>query len=364
MDQSVARESALTKAEVLFAATSLQPGFGGIQRVARLMAKVLTQEFADRATVRFLTLHDTAPPPDIPGPVLPHAGSVWRMARNAVRQRGSHLITDACNLGQLNFLPGLQGQPYLTFMYGIEIWEESKPRWVMSAKAADVQIFITEYTRRRAEAVHGLFPRAVVCHLGTEYDAPPPPRPHWPDSTDVLIVGRMFGERFKGHHELIAAWPAVVAAVPTATLRIVGRGPAQQELETLAARSGAGRSIVFEGFVPDDRVDELYARAAVFAMPSRGEGFGLVYVEAMRHGVPVVASIHDAAPEVVIDGEVGYTVDLDELDQLAERLIRLLRNPDLAARLGRAGYDRWLNNYRFSHFRDRFTPILGDFLAR
>jgi phosphatidylinositol alpha-1,6-mannosyltransferase len=329
--------------------------------VARLVARVLISDFADRADLRFVTLHDTAPPPDLPAPVRPCQGSRVRMAYNALRRSRTHLITDACNLGQLRQLPGLGRKPYLTILHGIEIWEAAKPRWVRSAKAAAVQVFNSEYTRTRAEAIHGPFSRAQVCWLATESDDEPPERSR-PGSLDVLIVSRL-EEDYKGHRELIAAWPAVVAEVPGATLRVVGRGPGRQALEALAAESGAGRNIVFEGFVSEARLDELYARAAAFAMPSRGEGFGLVYIEAMRHGLPVIASTHDAGREVVLDGETGYTVNLENPGLLANRVVRLLQNADLAARLGAAGRRRWAEHFRFSGFRSRFRPIVDSFLS-
>lgn len=351
------------RSRVLFAATSLQPGTGGIQRVARLMAKVLTEEFADTASARFLTLHDTAAPPGIEAPVRPHGGSNWRMARSALLHGGSHLITDACNLGQLHGLPRLRRKPYLTFLHGIEIWEDAKPRWVRSAQAATVPLFNSNYSRARAEKLHGPFLRANVCWLATESDAAPPALPRPPGAADVLMVGRI-EERYKGHHDMVSAWPAVVAAIPGATLRIIGKGPGQPYLEDLAAKSGAGGNIVFEGFVSEERLEDLYSRAALFALPSRGEGFGLVYIEAMRHRLPVIASVHDAAQEVVLDGVTGYTVNLDEPGQLAERIIRVLRNPDLAARMGEAGHARWAEHFRYSGFRDRFALILRDFLAR
>jgi phosphatidylinositol alpha-1,6-mannosyltransferase len=179
----------------------------------------------------------------------------------------------------------------------------------------------------------------------------------------VLIVGRLENERYKGHRELIACWPRVVAAVPGATLRIVGRGPDLKHLQTLVARSAAAECISFEGFVPDEALEALYTRATVFAMPSRGEGFGLVYIEAMRHGLPVIASTHDAAPEVVLDGKTGYTVNLDRPHELPERVIYLLKNPELARELGRNGQTRWAAHFRYSAFRDRFRPLLREFLG-
>ncbi|MDY3551862.1 glycosyltransferase family 4 protein [Gemmata sp. JC717] len=346
---------------VLFAATSLEAGSGGIQRVARLMGRVLLEDFADRATVSLLSLHDEAPAADVGAPVRCAGGSRLRMAWHALRTSGTHLITDTCNLGRLRRLPGLN-RPHLAALHGIEIWEGASPAWVSSAKAATVQMFNSDYTRRRAERAHGRFGRAEVCWLATEAERPPPPRPRPSASAEVLVVGRMVADRDKGHRDLIAAWPSVVDAVPGATLRVVGRGPGQAALEALAAQSGAGQSIVFEGFATEERLDELYARATAFAMPSRGEGFGIVYIEAMRHGLPVVASVHDAAPEIVLDGGTGFTVDLDAPGQLADRVIRLLREPGLADRFGAAARCRWAEHFRFSCFRKRFGDILGRFL--
>jgi phosphatidylinositol alpha-1,6-mannosyltransferase len=96
---------------------------------------------------------------------------------------------------------------------------------------------------------------------------------------------------------------------------------------------------------------------------ARGEGFGLVYIEAMRHALPVIASIHDAAPEVVQDGRTGYTVNLDQPDELPERIVYLLKNPDKAKQLGMNGQRRWAEHFCYSAFRGRLQPILREFLS-
>jgi phosphatidylinositol alpha-1,6-mannosyltransferase len=178
----------------------------------------------------------------------------------------------------------------------------------------------------------------------------------------VLIVGHLCST-YKGHRELIACWPRVIAAVPDAVLRIVGSGPYMESLVSDARQSPAADRILFEGFVPGTVLDALYAQATVFAMPSRGEGFGLVYIEAMRHGLPVIASMHDAAPEVVLDGRTGYTVNLDKPDELPERIIHLLKNRDTAKQLGINGQRRWAEDFCYSAFRHRFEPLLHEFLS-
>ena len=351
-----------TPHRVLFGGTSLWAGTGGIQRVSRMMARVLSEHPKSRDCTRYLSLLDHEPPPDLDFPIRVAGGSKFAFARRAMFSRCTHLITDGCHVAQVARLPGLRNKPLLTFLHGIEIWENARPGYIRAAKAATLPLFNSEYTRRRAERLHGEFPRAVICPLATEADAPPdaPPNRQRPE---VLIVGRITErERYKGHHELIEAWPAVVAAVPDARLRVVGKGTGEQELKDLAAKTGVTGSILFDGFVPEEKLDSIYAGASVFAMPSRGEGFGLVYVEAMRHGLPVITCAREAGAEVIREGETGFAVDLEKPGELADRLINLLRDPDLAERMGQAGRRHWANNYRFTHFQKRFIGFLDAFL--
>jgi phosphatidylinositol alpha-1,6-mannosyltransferase len=98
-------------------------------------------------------------------------------------------------------------------------------------------------------------------------------------------------------------------------------------------------------------------------MPSRGEGFGLTYIEAMRWGLPVIASVHDAGQEINIHGETGLNVDLGSSDALKDAVIELLRDRDLAARMGAAGRQRWRRHFCYSAFRARFSEQLKHFLA-
>src|SRR5262249_33798201 len=159
---------------------------------------------------------------------------------------------------------------------------------------------------------------------------------------------------------LITCWPKVQSAVPDARLVIVGKGPELEQLQKQAAASPAVANIIFRGYVPEEQVDTLWAETNVFAMPSRCEGFGLVYVEAMRQGLPVIASVHDAGSEVNVDGQTGYNVNLDRDGELADSLVNLLRNPDHAEQLGRQARARWHDHFRFSAFRARLLPILRE----
>ena len=105
-----------------------------------------------------------------------------------------------------------------------------------------------------------------------------------------------------------------------------------------------------------------YQAASVFALPSRGEGFGLVYIEAMRHALPVIASVHDAGAEVVESGRTGLLANLDRPGDLSGKICQLLDRPDEARRMGLVGQERWRRDFTFDAFRHRFGRVLDEFL--
>src|SRR5262249_34823734 len=126
--------------------------------------------------------------------------------------------------------------------------------------------------------------------------------------------------------QLIAIMPSIVDRTPDAQLVVVGTGDDLERLKSLARESGAGKAVLFTGFASPELLACLYSRCRLFAMPSRGEGFGLVYLEAMRFAKPCIASTVDAGREVVADGETGLLVDPDNLEELRGAVERLLRD--------------------------------------
>jgi phosphatidylinositol alpha-1,6-mannosyltransferase len=352
-------------ARLFLAAESLAPGNGGISRLARLMSRVVAEEMrAGRLDVRALALSDRGADCGIPIPLQTCTGSRWRFVRNVWKasRSSTHFLYDFVGMARAHCRLPLLRKPFLTWMCGIEIWEGARPGRVAWAKRADLLLSISEYTRQRADRCYGGLGHAKVCWLGTELDEPAARAPDFGGRPTVLILGRQDPEPWKGHHALIDAWPAVVSAVPDARLVIVGGGPGLGANKARAAASPAGGNIEFRGFVPDDRVEAVWESATAYAMPGVMEGFGLAYIEAMRHGLPVIASVHDAAPEVNLEGVTGYNVDLNKPGELAERIIHLLKRPEVSAKLGQNGKERWAKYFRFSAFRRRFLDILGPWI--
>jgi phosphatidylinositol alpha-1,6-mannosyltransferase len=299
------------------------------------------------------------------GSRLALSAAVWTNCRQRHYDRVMYLLV---NQAVLSLLPS--HPPYALWEIGREIF--SPVAWAKrrALRAARPLLSISRNTARVAAASNAPLPEAQVIYpcLEPPLFAPEPAvdriaeEPYLPPARRraVLVVGNMYRDlMYKGHRELIAAWPEVVAACPQAELWIVGGGDGRPILEALAqaAPEVAARQIRFLGQLDEPALQERFRRCRAFAMPSAGEGFGLVYLEAARHGVPCIAGKHDAAREIVLDGETGLLVE-QEPHAVARACLQLLADDDLAARLGEAGRRRYLQNFRFQHFRQRLHSAL------
>lgn len=257
-------------------------------------------------------------------------------------------------------------RPYAVMLHGIEAWSatlDAERRAVL--REARVRIAISPHTARRVAMAHPDLPAIDTCLLALLPDDEHPDRVPADVLVDygphaVVIVGRMSStERYKGHDQLLLAWPRVLTEIPDASLVMVGRGDDVERLRTKAAALGLGRSVYFPGFLPDAALRALMRNSAVFAMPSRGEGFGLVYLQAMRAGVPCLGSRDDAAADVIVDGETGLLVPHQDPDAIAGALLRLLTDETMRRRMGDAGRRRYENTFTYPRFRARLASILA-----
>lgn len=162
------------------------------------------------------------------------------------------------------------------------------------------------------------------------------PRPR--GSFTVLCVAHLYPRKSLG--TLLAAMARLRAIYPEARLRLVGHGPEEEHLHRLATRLGLDGAVAFLGHVSLAMLAAEYRNADVFCLPSRQEGFGIVFLEAMAAGLPIVACQAAAVPEVVADGETGLLVPPLDPAALAAALARLADDAALRWRLGMAGRDR------------------------
>jgi glycosyltransferase involved in cell wall biosynthesis len=182
-----------------------------------------------------------------------------------------------------------------------------------------------------------------------------------PEASDrrptVLTVARAYPRKNIG--TLLAAAPAVRQAIPRVRFRIVGGGPELPSLRRQLDTLGLHGTVEILGEVPDSAsIRRAFAGADVFCLPSRQESFGIVFLEAMAAGLPIVASTAAAVPEVVPDGNAGILVEPQDRHALAAALSRLLCDEALRVKLAAYGR-RYVRQFDWTHIARAFLQAVG-----
>jgi starch synthase len=228
-------------------------------------------------------------------------------------------------------------------------------------REACVVLTISEYLRRSFIEGFGV-PENRVCAVGAGPNLdvsrlPRRPEPRRDRIPTVLFVGKQFQR--KGGLVLLEAFRLLRVRLPTARLVIVGP----------SSRSAEEPGVTWLGALDKNRQDqwdrlvEAYRDADVFCLPSLFEPFGIVILEAMFFGLPCVATAEWAIPEMIADGETGYTVPRGDAHALANRLFRLLEDPHLAHRMGMAGRRRAEEQFTWPVVAGRMAARLERCLA-
>jgi L-malate glycosyltransferase len=167
----------------------------------------------------------------------------------------------------------------------------------------------------------------------------------------------------KGVDTLLRAFALVQRDVPEVSLVLVGDGPLLAEHRALARTLQIDQRVVFMGDVPHAQVSSIFERCALFVLPSRSEPFGIVLLEAAWHGKPIVATRVGGVPEIITDGTDGLLIEADDPKDMARRIVMLLRDPERAARLGRAAHrtlhERFMWKDRIRDYIDIFEGAPG-----
>ncbi|MBD0327202.1 MAG: glycosyltransferase family 4 protein [Pyrinomonadaceae bacterium] len=355
----------------------------GISRVTRLLWRVLSK--ASNGSCRHINL---LPEGKIQATAIDQLKFARVVLAEHLKGRIDWIMYDHLGPARVQSLvPRALHRPYALFLHSIEAWSPLSAGRERVLREATVRIANSHFTARRVAEAHPSVGPIEVCHLALlpsqavdeiatvrlNEDETSPLAAHAPASkheldelllnrvreNSVLIVGRMVSsERHKGHDYLIEAWPLVKAQIPDAQLIIVGYGDDVPRLKAKVEERGLTDDIIFACHVSDATLKQLYERVAVFCMPSNGEGFGLVYLEAMQHRLPCIASPADAAAEIVEDGITGLLIRQTEVARLAQGIAGLLANPARRREMGEAGYARWQNHFKFENFERRLLTIL------
>jgi glycosyltransferase involved in cell wall biosynthesis len=263
------------------------------------------------------------------------------------------------------FRPPLQT---IVCAHGVEVWTPLSRMRRTALCRADAVVAPSRYTAEKLAAEQGVLPFRI--HLlpwaldpAFEALAAAPRRDsissQLPGSRVILAVARWSAaERYKGLDELIEAMPRVRAAIPNAVLVAIGDGDDRSRLEKKAVTIAGAGTVVFLNSLQGADLIAWYERCDVFALPSSGEGFGLVFLEAMALAKPVVGGAHGGIPDVIEDGVNGFLVRQGNHKQLASALIELLRDENLRREMGQRGRARLRREFQFATFFARVEEIL------
>jgi phosphatidylinositol alpha-1,6-mannosyltransferase len=289
----------------------------------------------------------------------------WRALSLAMQQR-----CDVIFCGHLNAIPlaamiaKLKRSPLWVQVHGIEAWHDRGSAVRRGLEQAALVTSVSRYTRQRLLAWSDVDP-TIVRVLPNTFAADFRPGTRRQDlavrhglvgKRVILTVGRLAaGERYKGHDRIIRALPEVARTVPEAIYLIVGSGDDQLRLQQEARQAGVADRVIFAGQVSDAELPDYFALANVFAMPSTGEGFGIVFLEAAASGLPVIGGNRDGSVDALADGMIGRTVDPDSGEDLARALVEALqgREGENAAAVQRFAFAG------FADHVDRLVQSLG-----
>jgi phosphatidylinositol alpha-1,6-mannosyltransferase len=222
-------------------------------------------------------------------------------------------------------------------VHGIEVfWREPSALERRSVESAAIVTTVSRHTRRRLLHWVGIDPaRVKVLPNTVDQQYQPGPKPgyllerHAAGGKKVLMtVSRLSKlERYKGHDRVIRTLPRVLEQRPDAIYLIVGNGDDRPRLESLAVEYGVAKNVQFAGSVPPEELPDYFRLADVFVMPSAGEGFGIVFLEALATCLPVIGGSQDGSRDALCEGALGTLVDPENGEELTSAILAALDDP-------------------------------------
>ena len=237
----------------------------------------------------------------------------------------------------------------------------------LAVRRADLNVAVSRHTRELALGLGAPSERVRLISPGVDL---PPEADRTDDADPIVVTVASLDYRYKGHDVLCRALPLVCARVPGVRWVVIGDGSLRAHLEHLARANGLNGEVSFLGRVGDAERDDWLRRASVFAMPSRlpadgagGEGFGIAFMEASSHGLPVVAGAVGGALDAVVHGETGLLVDPTDHVSVADAISTLLLDRDRARALGEGGVRR-AREFSWARSSENVAAALHELTAR
>jgi glycosyltransferase involved in cell wall biosynthesis len=365
---------------------------GGIQVYSSFFVEAV-REFRPAVNCTLFVKHDPANLPDdpptanLPGvtfhsagtwpPVLRTSAFATQITARGLWQRPDLIISTHLNFTRAaHWLKLIAGIPYWAVAHGIEAWDIKQPSLRFAVLNADRIFAVSNYTRNRlienleieADKV-SLLPDTFDSNRFTITAKPEYLLRRYglkPNQPVILTVSRLVAsEQYKGYDRIIMGLPEIRRSIPDVRYIIVGGGDDHSRVEALISRLNLQGQVTLTGYVPDDELCDHYNLCDVFAMPSKGEGFGIVFLEALGCGKPTLAGNKDGSVDALYNGELGALVDPDDVDEIARTLTRILQRAYSHPLMYKPEVlrQRAIDVYGFNSFKQMLSSQLEQFFS-
>ena len=257
-------------------------------------------------------------------------------------------------------------------LYGIDAWRRLPVLQRNALQLADFVTSISEYTSEQTVKLHNV-KSEKICLI------PPALDPFWmvpgsnsvlddeihisPEAKIILTVSRLASsEKLKGVDCVIRAMQKIKEEVPDIQYIVAGTGDDIIRLSGLAKQNGVQEMVLFVGEITDEQLRSYYQNCDIFVLPSKKEGFGIVFLEAMFFKKPVIGGNFGGSRDVIDDGNTGLLVNFGDINQLSQKIIELLTDKQKSIDMGKAGYSRLSDMYTFSHFEKNLRKVFQNFM--
>lgn len=344
--------------KVLFLTGDLS-GIGGIQKYGRGLISALIQ---NRAEVSVLELKKNN--------FLSKVDFVRRLFFEFLKFRPEIIISGHINFSPpVYFLKKIFNQNYLVIGYGIDVWE-IKSRFKREAlRKAKLVIAISDFTKEKLirqvpEIKDKLFllPPFVDGYEFSIKEKLPAlfKKYNLSDSAKIILtISRLSAdEQYKGYDKIIEALPLVIKEIPEVKYFLIGKGNDTDRIRDLIRKKDLDSFVFMTGYIGDEEIVNYYNLCDIFIMPSKGEGFGIVYLEALACGKPVIVGNQDGSRDAALNGKLGILVNPDDTKEIADAIVDILKKkakPELVD--GKYLREKVLDTYGFDKFGEKVKNL-------
>ena len=358
-------------------------GVGGIQHYSRILLRGLS-ELLPRTEIRVLSKNDSELEFDTPGKIsFNGTGAVPGRLRtprfcSLLMEQTLLRRPDLAILTHLHFAPmayalkRLLGLRYWVSAHGLEAWGPMSALMRRALAGADRILSVSRHTQRRLVETQQLdtrrvfvlpnavkdevfFPTMKPIHLLRRYGL-------GPDHKILFTLARVDSpDRYKGYDRIIDALKRIRRAIPKVHYILAGRGAENERIRRRVQKLGLENHVTQTGFLPDRDLRDHYNLCDLFVMPSEGEGFGIVYLEALACGRPVLAGNEDGSREPLLGGELGALVNPRDKAELGAAIVEILLGRHASAQFYDSDYlrRRTIAHFGYAAFKEQLERLLA-----